>query len=113
MYLSEQKIQNLTDGAVNDIMTALYGSRWSDTNNVTDTELVDMSEALDGKIYTLIENANRSKFEDDVYAALKRHKRCKEVTRVQTVIDYAMEYAGWKTPDEIVNSFFEELDTAE
>lgn len=114
MYLSEQKIQNLTDGAVNDIMTALYGSRWSGTNNVTeDKELMDMSDALDGKVYTLIENANRSKFEDDVYAALKRHKRCKEVTRVQTVIDYAMEYAGLKTPEEIVNSFFEELDTAE
>jgi len=35
------------------------------------------------------------------------------VTRLQTVIDYAMEYAGLKTPEEIVNSFFEELDTAE
>jgi hypothetical protein len=114
MYLSEQKIQNLTDGAVNSIMTALYGSRWSGTNNVTeDKELMDMSDALDGKIYTLIENANRSKFEDDLYAALKKHKRCNEVTRVQTVIDYAMEYEGLKTPEEIVKLFFEELDSAE
>lgn len=114
MYLTEQKIQELTDIEVDTIMTALYGRTWSGTNDVTeDKELMDMSDALDGKIYTLIENANRSKFEDDIYHALKKNKRCKEVTRVQTIIDFAMDYAGLMTPEEIVDKFFEEFDKAE
>lgn len=114
MYLTEQKIQELTDIEVDTIMTALYGRTWSGTNDVTeDKELMGMSDALDGKIYTLIENANRSKFEDDIYHALKKNKRCKEVTRVQTIIDFAMDYAGLMTPEEIVDKFFEEFDKAE
>lgn len=107
MYLSEQKIQTLTDGAVNEIMTALYGSRWSGTDDVTaDKELMDMSDALDGKIYTLIENANRSKFEDDVYAAFKKDKRSSDA-KLQTFMDFAKDYAGQMTPAEIVEKFFE------
>lgn len=114
MYLSEQKIQELTDIEVDTIMTALYGRAWRDTDDVTeDKELMDMSDALDGKIYTLIENANRSKFEDDICHALKKNKRCEEVTRVQTIIDFAMDYAGLSTPEKIVDKFFEEFDKAE
>ena len=103
MYLSEQKIQDLTDGAVNEIMTALYGSRWSDTDDVTtDKELMDMSDALDGKIYTLIENANNSKFQDDVIAALRKRN---VNANLNCLLDFAIDYAGVKTPDEIVEEF--------
>ena len=103
MYLSEQKIQTLTDGAVNEIMTALYGSRWSGTDDVTtDKELNDMSDAIDGKIYTLIENANRSKFQDDVIAALRKRN---VNANLNCLLDFAIDYAGVKTPDEIVEEF--------
>jgi hypothetical protein len=95
-------------------MSALYGRAWRDTDDVTeDKELLDMSDALDSKIYTLIENANRSKFEDDICHALKKHKRYAEVTRVQAIIDFAMDYAGLMTPEGIVDKFFEEFDKAE
>ena len=108
MYLSEQKIQDLTDGAVNEIMTALYGSRWSGTDDVTaDKELMDMSDAIDGKIYTLIENANNSKFQDDVLTAF--HKRNVKAN-IGCIFEFANNYAGLKTPEEIVDMFLAELE---
>lgn len=111
MYLSEQKIQTLTDGAVNEIMTALYGSRWSGTDDVTtDKELMDMSDAIDGKIYTLIENANRSKFQDDVLTAFRKRN---VKANIGCIFEFANNYAGLKTPEEIVDMFLAELeDTA-
>jgi hypothetical protein len=107
MYLSEQKIQGLTDGAVNDIMTALYGSRWSSNNNVTeDKELMDMSDAIDGSIYALIEKANNSKFQDDVIAALRKSG---VKANLECFLEFANGLAGLKTPDEIVEEFIKEL----
>lgn len=107
MYLSEQKIQTLTDGAVNEIMTALYGSRWSGTDDVTtDKELMDMSDALDGSIYALIEKANNSKFQDDVIAALRKRG---VKANLECFLEFANGLAGLKSPDEIVEEFIKEL----
>lgn len=108
MYLSEQKIQSLTDISVDSIMSAMYGRTWSGTNDVTeDKELMDMSDALDGKIYTLIENANNSKFQDDVLTAFR--KRNVKVN-IGCIFEFANNYAGLKTPEEIVDMFLAELE---